>query len=224
MNKYFLILGLLFFITPASAQEQCACGTNKKLSELIDCKPIKLKNQAQLYWQFNCDSSWLTFKSKSGIKKIIYSMPIAIEHTGQLGYSFATEYKQGFLIKNDVIAGCCAPPRFILFDKNTGDKLVDYGPLLFYSKDYQIPVVAYYRDDAIIIRNVGTNKLNIVNLPKGLIPHSQKAGERPAPEYLFDTETAGKDLIITYRYLKPNPNESWQKESVKIDLEKYREK
>ena len=51
--------------------------------------------------------------------------------TGRLGFNYATEYKNHFLMQYNVISGCCTPPDFYLFDKNTGQQTKVLGRLIY---------------------------------------------------------------------------------------------
>ncbi|MET3979842.1 hypothetical protein ABIB62_002816 [Mucilaginibacter sp. UYP25] len=220
--KKFIVFCLLFFIvTCASAQKVCNCSANKNWSEGISCKDIILKNKSKLYWQFNCDSSWLTFQNKLGEKKIIYSLEL-VGYTGRLGYSYATEYKAGFLIQNNLISGCCTPPEYILYSKMTGKEIINLGPLIYYSVRYNDPLIVSYNTDALVVYNIETKKRMKIDLPKGVVAWTLKAGELPEPEYLFDAKLIGSVLIIKYRYLKIKTKDTWLNTIVKIDLTKYK--
>ena len=128
MRCFITTLGLLIWTT--SFGQKCFCDKDTTLKEIIDCTPVKFDNKAKLYWSFNCDSSWLTFKSPTHKKEIIFSLGL-LEYTGKLGYSYAKEYKKTFLIQNRVISGCCAPSDFYLFDKTNGQLRKNLGILIF---------------------------------------------------------------------------------------------
>ncbi len=118
-----LIIALLFFINSSFGQKQCSCDSNQFLKEIISCDPVIFKNDAKLFTQYNCDSSWLTFQNKKGKKTIIYTLESLVELTGRLGYSYATEYKSG--IKTTVeLTEEMIPEHLIDESKIIGNKLI----------------------------------------------------------------------------------------------------
>lgn len=126
-----LVLTLLFIIASTRGfTQQCNCKEKPELMNIISCDTIVLKNQSKLYRQYNCDSSWLLFEGKSGKKKILYSLEKDyIELSHRLGYQFVTEFPKTFLIKNRVVSGCCQPAEYILFDKESGRLVKDFGTI-----------------------------------------------------------------------------------------------
>ena len=114
------IIIILFFLSHSCLGQQCYCQKKPDLNEIISCNKTIFKNGCELYREFNCDSSWLTFKNTKGQKKILFTLSEIVELTDRLGYVNWTEYKNTFLVQNNVISGCCDPPEFILFYKNTG--------------------------------------------------------------------------------------------------------
>ncbi|WDF80396.1 hypothetical protein PQ469_10300 [Mucilaginibacter sp. KACC 22773] len=222
--KYILLVCFCFFAGIGLAQKmQCACGTDSNLNEIIDCKSTIFKNGARLYWQFNCDSSWLTFKAVNGRKRILFSLDSSLmELTGRLGYIYAAEYKYVFLIRQNLISGCCDPPEFILFNKNTGRQKSLLGRLVFYSHDSKYPIVISLgpNSNSLIIFNVDTHKKYSIALPRGRLSKSIKLSFFSAPELLFDNDLIkGDSLVLKYQY-KTTAKKDWLYSKILIDLKK----
>jgi len=230
-----LIIALLFFLNSSFGQKQCSCDSNQFLKEIISCDAVIFKNGAKLFTQYNCDSSWLTFQNKKGKKMIIYTLESLVELTGRLGYSYATEYKSDFLIQNNVISGCCDPPEFILFDKETGKEKLNLGRLIFYSDNSRHPIVVYFDNsnyksfdgnnidcDHITLRNVDNNKVYKIKIPKGRIKTTVELTEEMFPEHLIDeSEIIRNKLILKYRFKTKADNDEWLIGEIIIDLNKY---
>jgi hypothetical protein len=233
MRTIITIFGLLYW-TLSLGQQKCFCDKDTTLKEIIDCGIIKFDNKAKLYWNFNCDSSWLTFESPTHKKKIIFSLGEGLQdYTERLGYSYAEEYKNRFLIQNRVISGCCAPSDFYLFDKTTGQLRKKLGILIFYSQNKKLPVVISLtnssydtmltiNDNSLSVYNIDKNKTHYVKLPKGEIEKAMKNMEEIYPEYLFDEPILkGTTVYLTYLLDKPEKRKKRHTKTIMIDLKNY---
>lgn len=153
--------------------------------------------------------------------------------TGRLGYIYAQEYKRTFLIQNNVISGCCSPPDFYLYDKETGDLKVNLGRLIFYSEDKKNPfaigvtnsnydTASVTNYNSLTVYNIDKDKKYFVSLPKGQLETALKKTERNYPEYLFDEPVIKGDTIVLTYYLK-TPKNSTDKpvKTVTLDLKRY---
>ncbi|OJW96251.1 MAG: hypothetical protein BGO70_00785 [Bacteroidetes bacterium 43-93] len=211
---------------PAFAQT-CSCEKDSSLI-LLDCTPLVFDNQAKLYWSYNCDSSWLTFKHAE-ITKIIFSLGDGLQgYTGRLGFSYATEYHTTFWIRNNVISGCCEPPEYYLFNKKNGSEIKNVGRLIFYSEDKKFPFVIGITNSnydtssvkfkgykTISIVNVDKNKIYKIPLPPKLAKETLKA-DIYYPELLF-SEPILKNGVVALSYSVTGKKE----EKIRIDLNKY---
>jgi hypothetical protein len=87
--RAFLFLLLLLLLKPSYGQQkQCGCKTDTLINQFTtECKTRLLGNGSKLYWQFNCDSIWLTLQNKNGKKIIIDTVPIEYyPYTYRLGF------------------------------------------------------------------------------------------------------------------------------------------
>jgi hypothetical protein len=95
------------------------------------------------------DSSWLTFESKSGLKKVMYSLDKSlIELTERLGYQFVKEYKATLLFENRQVSGGGFPLNFELIDKKQW-KTEDFGTIIYYSDTEFNNYVLYLSSDSL---------------------------------------------------------------------------
>jgi hypothetical protein len=104
------------------------------MNSIDECNIHLLKDGSKLYYQFNCDSVWLTLEKKSGRKIIIYSMAgddfkELYGYNYRLGYQFAHEYNKSILFRS----GCPAngPCNFILINKSNGKITAELGELIY---------------------------------------------------------------------------------------------
>ncbi|MGC4102577.1 hypothetical protein [Ferruginibacter sp.] len=223
--KLFAFVVSLFFTTAVYSQ-QCSCATDSSLSEIISCEKILFKNNAQLYWQYNCDSSWLTFVSSAGKKNILYSLDDGLQiYTEKLGYSYAAEYNASFLIQNNLISGCCTPPEYLLFNKATGKEIKNLGSLIFYSEEIKYPLVVFIEPkkmNSLLFYNVNTQKNFSVALPVNKIATTLKKGAERYAEYLFEeTDISQNTFSTSLRYQQPGNNDKWYNYKIVVDLKKY---
>jgi len=191
--------------------QNCHCTQDTILKERISCKPIIFNNHSKLFWSYNCDSSWLTFKGPTGKPKVIFSLGGGlVELTTRLGYIDFTEFKSTFLVTNNVISGCCDPQDYYVHDKPSGYLIKYLGRAIFVSEDKHLPfVVSITNSNHDKISKVGYNSLTIYNLdnhkeykiaiPKGEIEKGMKNNEFMFPENVFETPDIKNDKL-TLKY------------------------
>lgn len=225
MKKLIFIL-LVVYSSIAKAQ-MCSCNTDSSLNELIDCSPVIFDNGAKLFWSFSCDSSWLTYENAKK-RDILFSMEL-VNYTGRLGFSYANEYKRYFLIRNDVISGCCSPPEYYLFDKETGKQKANLGRVLFIDTNNNQPIIvkitnSNYTDKttkytSITIHNIDTEKKYLILLSANEIDDALKNAREMYPEYLFEEpQLSNQELKLRYIISR----QPLKKKTITIKLNKYK--
>jgi len=231
--KTLLLISALFF-SPVAGAQQCHCSRDSSLEELISCKPVVFSNHARLYWSYNCDSSWLTFKSPAGKKKILFSLGGGlVDLTNRLGYVDFAEFGSSFLVTNNVISGCCDPQDYYVHDKTSGRLIKYLGRALFISDDKKFPFVisltnSKYPVDpkkgytSLTVYNLDSRKEFRIALPKGDVETGMKNNAFMFAEYLFD-DTGSVNGKLTLRYyteaLQQDKEPAYK--TVVIDLNKY---
>jgi len=169
-----------------------------------------------LYYQFNCDSIWLTLENNKQ-KHIIFSMTTEYySYTYRLGYQFAKEFNSSILFRS----GCPAngPCNFILVDKKTGEKITEFGELIYdHSADSPFihSFILYFTDSllsTITIHYIDSNKKYKIAIDgqqfKGIIP-----------EYEIDNISVNQSQLC---FTQPYHNKrKWKTKPVKVDLKKY---
>ena len=233
MKTIITIAGILY--ASITFAQNCTCEKQEILSEIIHCDTIRFDNKAKLYWNFNCDSSWLTFESPKRVKEIMFSLGDGLHsYTGRLGYDYTQEYKHTFLIRNFVISGCCDPPEYFLFDKKTGNLKKKLGRVIFYGENKKLPFIigitnSNYNDtgtkaiyNSLTIYNIDKNETHYVKLPKGELENQVRTTETMFPEHLFEEPVIqGKLIKFTYHIRKAGTSQTESKKIIIINLEKY---
>ncbi|HUM50269.1 MAG TPA: hypothetical protein PK431_00590 [Chitinophagales bacterium] len=222
MKKIQLAIFSLLISTNIFSYE-CKCEDDSLLINIVSCDTILFTNKSILYRQFNCDSSWLMFENKEGNKKLLYSLQAGlIELTERLGFQFEMEYNSHFLIRNNLISGCCTKPEYLLFNKKTGKKEIELGKLILFSSDKNKPHVVYSSKsgiEVIVIRNFETNKIKILRLPKERFIYTLQNSNVLEQESLFDdSKIIGNVLYLKYNYLVKGTDDIWKSKLVKIGL------
>lgn len=98
----------------------CSCDNRDMVEEnTFQCSVLSLDNDAKLYWQWNCDSAWLTFENtdkvilKSCDQETVYGCD-------RIGLQFLKEYSNYLLFQYQWISGCCDSPDMVFLSKETG--------------------------------------------------------------------------------------------------------
>jgi hypothetical protein len=192
------------------------------LKEVISCDTVTFKNKARLFRQFNCDSSWLVFESESGQKKTLYSIEKDfIEFTERLGYQYTSEFSTTFLIKNRVVSGCCYPAEFLLFNKENGSLIKDFGSILQFTTDLNKNFVVFFDQtlDAINIYNIESGSQFKVLLPNNRLDYTMRNSSELYPEALVENiEIIDAAVSIEYKYHTKGRKKVWLKDKIYIDL------
>lgn len=232
--KTLIVIFLTFLISTTIWGQSCDCKSNELLNELISCKPEVLNNQSKIYWNYDCDSSWLIYENSNGNKKILYSLnKDFIEFTTRIGFVYFKEFKNTFLYTNKVISGCCDPEDYYLYDKSNGDSIKYLGRAIFVSDSIGLPFVititnSNYDQNSMIdynsltIYNLDTRKEYKVPFDKGKIQKGIKNNDYMFPENVFDeSEIINETLILKYHVEKYIEGKNIKQYTFKIDLNKY---
>ncbi|MBF4484109.1 MULTISPECIES: hypothetical protein [unclassified Flavobacterium] len=219
-----IVTFIFIIISQFSSAQNCSCKERPQLNEIISCEKTTFKNGAKIYYQFNCDSSWLVFESKTKEKKKLFSLDKSlIELTGRLGYLSWAEYNNTFIIENRLVSGCCDPSEFVLFDKNNGKKIANLGREIYHSNIKKYPyfvTIDSKESNFLNFFNLSTNKLFKINLPKGRIEKTLKITTEIFFESLFEEGEIKNGIFeIEYRY-KTRHNGKWLIGEIKVDLNK----
>lgn len=205
---------LLLFVLPIFGQvKRCFCEKDTLMNEAtIACDTTIFSNKSKLFWQFNCDSIWLTLENVKRQKIVIDKVPVELYgYTYRIGYQLIKEFKKFLLFRS----GCSAngPCIYTLVDKNNGAKIKEFDQLICIDTDienphkYNFDFIVYLSDttDSLIIYYVESNKT--IQVPFVDILSSR------IPQYQFEEMTLDNNiLILTYKL------ENGIKKSLKVNL------
>ncbi len=199
--------------------QQCSCSQKPELKDVLSCEAALLQNGAKIYWEYDCNSSWITFQKGNEKRKIFELEKAFIELSGRLGYRNWTEYKNSFLIENSLVSGCCQPSEYILFDKNNGRKIAELGTVIFISDTKNPPyIVTLKNNHQLLYTNLNNNTSYPVKIPEKIIENTLKNSEELYPENLFkNIHVKNKVLFISLKY-KESKKPGWKVKTIKHDI------
>ena len=209
-------------IYQATKKKNCNCKIKPNLNEVISCDTIVFKNGSKLYRQFNCDSSWLTFKSKSN-SKVLYSLEKPfIELTERLGFQFIKEYENSLLFENRQVSGGGFPENYELLDKDNAKVIANFGSIIYHSDLDSENYILYLSDDSlntVTYYDIRSQSKFNFSIPKGRLRKTVMDSSQMFPEYLFDKPTLKNNiLVLVYKYLENSETNKWNTDIIKIDL------
>jgi hypothetical protein len=219
-----LLVALLatFLVGHARGQSVCGClasGSDESvlMKESVRCDTTFLKNRSLLYYQFNCDSIWLTLEDVRGRRKILFSMDAAMYgYTYRLGYQLMKEFSSSLLFRH----GCPAngPCDYSLLDKETGKKIMGFGDLIYDGHDTLSDFIVYftsYSHASITLHFINTGKKHLFKVN----PARFSSGEYLVPEQQFYTVSVSQNsLELKHRFKLKDEDEDWSIDSLVIDL------
>lgn len=211
MKLLVLIMSLTCYTQLNAQNKQCYCGRDSSINVLsVYCDTIKLSNYSLLYWQYNCDSIWLTLENDKGTKVILDNVSTEIYDIFDRGsFHFIKEFAETILFES----GCAAngPCLYYLIDKNTGKEIESFNQLIcIYSENgYNFDFVVYLSNQK------DTINIYYINSKRKLkAPFSEKLSGLIS-EYLFETMTLENNILtLIYR-----PDEDLEtRKTLTIDL------
>lgn len=205
----------ILFFTFSVYGQQCSCSQKPELKDVLSCEATLLQNGAKIYWEYDCNSSWITFQKGKEKRKIFELEKEFIALSGKLGYRNWTEYKNSFLIENSLASGCCQPAEYILYDKNNGRKITELGTVIFISDTKDQPyTVTLKNNHQLLYTNLNNNRSYPVKIPENLIENTLKNSEELYPENLFESiHVKNKMLFISLRY-KESKKADWKVKTI----------
>ena len=228
MKPLHIITFLLFFTAFNNVNAQfCFCQKDSFLNDLISCDTILLKGHSKVYYQFNCDASWLTFENSKGEKSIIFSLDSEmIDLTNKLGWHVWKDYNETVLFVARETSGLPTTLYYSLLDKKNVEIINTFGQVVYACSDSLCDFILYFSDttfnDLTLLMLDKTEEFKI-NLPKNVFKESiiQYLAEFMYVENLFDQpKITGKIYTFPYTYFDKKSHKS-KKGNISIDLQKY---
>jgi hypothetical protein len=215
--KRLLIIVFSCFLNLIYSQT-CSCSKKPELKDLISCKPTIFKNGAKIFWEYDCNSSWITFQNGKKKKKIFELEKEWIDFSSRLGYRSWTEYKNSFLIENSVVSGCCQPLEYILYSKETGNKIAELGTAVFKNDSGKHPyTLTMIGNDEVLFTNLNNNKSYGIKIPWKKIEYTLKNSDKFYAEELFENVQMKNGLLSMQLKYKDSKNSKWKKEFIKFN-------
>lgn len=179
--KYFVLLSLIL-LGCSENKEQIVVDTNNShevshqktdekieidYDDIINTDTTILSTGSMIYWQYNKDSSWLTFETKQKEKKILNTMyDNLMGYTHRLGIQFIDEYPNYAFFIEEVISGCCTPPNLIFLDKKDGKKINTITSNQVIPNSDRDSFCTYFNDnyDSIVTLDLARNKRSFIEI------------------------------------------------------------
>lgn len=220
--KYMFSFVLLISFTFVFSQ-QCSCAQKPELKDVISCEATQFQNKAKIYWEYNCNSSWITFQKGKEKRKFFELEKEFIELSGRLGYRNWTEYKNSFLIENSPVSGCCQPSEYILYDKNNGRKIKELGTFILSSNTENQPyIITLKSNDKLLFTDLQDNTSYPIKIPEDLIEETLKNSEELYPEKLFENIHIKKDVLFISLKYKESKKTNWKMRNISLPIKSSR--
>jgi len=167
-----LLIFIITFFDSFGQLSECTCEKrNIILENQYKCDTTNFSNGSRLYWQWNCDSAWLTFENK---KRLILKSceEMDVYSCQRTGLNFLKEYPQYLLFQYKWISGCCTPPDLVFISKENGKEIKRISKDQFVWGDVDENYVLYFSDTtfkSLIFLNHNTDKQYIYQFEVGKV-------------------------------------------------------
>jgi len=209
----------------ANAQN-CFCQKDSFLNNLISCDTIKLKGNSSVYYQFNCDASWLTYENSKGRKTVLYFLDSElIDLTYKLGWQVWKDFDESVLFVARETSGLPTTLYYTLFNKIT-EETISFRNVVYACPDSICNFILYFPDSTynfLSLFMINSSKEYKIELPKNLIEESfqQYYGLFMFVENLFEPPSI-KDNVYIFRYtFFDNQSKTEKKGELSIDLKEF---
>jgi hypothetical protein len=222
-----MVTYLLFFNVFQNANAQnCFCQKDSFLNNLISCDTIKLKGNSSVYYQFNCDASWLTYENSKGRKTVLYFLDSElIDLTYKLGWQVWKDFDESVLFVARETSGLPTTLYYTLFNKTT-EELISFRNVVYACPDSLCEFILYFPDSTynfLSLFMINNSKEYKIELPKNLIEESfqQYFGLFMFVENLFEPPSI-KDNVYIFKYtFFDNQSKTEKKGELSIDLKEF---
>jgi hypothetical protein len=161
--KNIILLNILLIAVNIFGQKgrtDCYSFMNFEENEYF-CDTTYLSNGSKLYYQWNCDSTWLTFENQTPVT-LNSCTYISLILCSRLGLSYLKEYPNYLFFIHNWISGCCTPPDLVFIDKLTGKEKKRIANDLFVWGDTDKDYALYFSDttytNLIYLNHLSNNK------------------------------------------------------------------
>ena len=229
MKKYILPILVFFFFscihkknsTYNGLSSSCTC---KDVSyNLVNCDTTFFLSESKIYWQWNCDSSWLTFETKRGKKQIIQSyLEDKLPLSRSIGPVIIKELNRQLWFRQQKIPGCCYPPSHFILLSKTGERIWEIEENLFVQDYPEKNLIFYFTDTTfsnLVLYDIANNRTTDFTLPKERISKTLKVASVPHVYEIFEKGVIDSNQSeIYYNYYKENSRPQWGKDTIKFKI------
>jgi len=216
-----LALAILQPQAAASAPPNCYCN-KPHTQDAVRCDTTRLRNGAILFYQYTCDSLWLTLRQPNGTTAVLHSQTDSDVFllAYRLAYHLLAEYDKTLLFRY----GCPAngPCEIVVVDKENGKKLLQFSDPDLLNHEATIPgglpegdhpdfllfgggdgksMVLYYLNTWKKYR-IPTQPLRLPSTPDCLLDGVTRTADRIVLTYLYDNNDTLTRYINLRRYLE----------------------
>jgi len=190
---------------------------------MVKCDTTIFSTKTRLYWQWNCDSSWLTFETKKGTKRIIQTFKEdELPKTESIRPRFIKEFDSKLWFKQQKVPGCCYPPSHFLLNAKVGTTLWEVQEDLFVQENQEKNLVFYFSDTTftqLVAFDLMKNKKTNYTIPKNRILKTLKMAKVPFVSEIFEKSRIVKSQVeMYYNYYKEDGRKQWVKDTIQFKI------
>jgi hypothetical protein len=202
-------------------KRNCFCSQDTSLSEQINCDTIELKSGSRIFYQFNCDSSWLTFQNRTGLNTVLFSLDTAlIGLTYKLAWHVERDYEHYVLFVARATSGLPTTLVYQLLDKQSSSVTEEFGQVVYCETSSSCDFLLYVPDSA-------DDHLRLRLLPDGeefRVQLPQKLSELHRSVYIesqfSEPKIRGQVYTFEYNYVDEKTGEE-KSSSVSVDMSRH---
>jgi hypothetical protein len=205
----------------AAGQFPCGCEKNPPVCHDCLCHTEELKNNAKVFYHYDCDSLYVTMLGTTGDTIQLFTQVMELTHPLRLVPRIEQD-AQNTVLFNTYCSGGFEFCSWKLIDKSTGNSLADFNNIIF--NDTLQNTILHMTDDYSL-------KLYVMDAKKEFnIEYSREKCEKAissfcsgySPRYFFAVEQPdATHLKVTYKILDEAISKECQDESIMIDLSEY---
>lgn len=187
---------------------ECDCDSMEITEENIyKCEYQYFGNGSKLYWQWNCDSAWLTFENKE--KLILKSCESETVYGCQkAGLGFLKEYPNYLLFQYEWTSGCCNSPDVVFISKENGTEIKRISKNQFVWGDIEKDYSLYFFDSTltslVVLDHLTDNEFSL-GFEKNEVDNSAQINEVLSLTYLFKNIQKNK-TELTFEFKSKDGN------------------
>ncbi len=234
MHKLTFILSFILLSCASNVKTETSVKLEEEIEKKSDClgnlpedffilDTMSTVTGSMIYWQYNQDSSWLTFEDINGVKKMLNTM-----YCPMMGYSYKLGmqrydvYPKYAVFYEELISGCCTPPNVVFLDNSTAKELkrIDSYSLIRLDEEFCMFFIDTTLNTASFL-DLKTDKTSNVIFPEGLfVSKMESSGNTYPREFFNEIEVYKNNLKVVYQFKNKQSDRDWIKDSIIVNLKK----